>query len=85
MITMVYVGETLLITPYDDIEFGKYKSNEGYLSAKKVVPSVAEYIATNHISVDKMFIRSQRPGHARARPCAAGTDSGYPRDEQRDR
>ena len=61
MITMVYVGETLLITPYDDIEFGKYKSNEGYLSAKKVVPSVAEYIATNHISVDKMFIRSQDP------------------------
>ena len=36
MITMVYVGETLLITPYDDI-------------------------ATNHISVDKMFIRSQDP------------------------
>lgn len=36
MITMVYVGETLLITPYDDIEFGKYKSNEGYLSAKKL-------------------------------------------------
>lgn len=35
MITMVYVGETLLITPYDDIEFGKYKSNEGYLSAEK--------------------------------------------------
>ena len=33
----------------------------GYLSAKKVVPSVAEYIATNHISVDKMFIRSQDP------------------------
>ena len=61
MITMVYVGETLLITPYDDIEFGKYKSNEGYLSSKKVVPSVAEYIATNHISVDKMFIRSQDP------------------------
>ena len=61
MITMVYVGETLLITPYDDIEFGKYKSNEGYLSAKKVVPSVAEYIATNHVSVDKMFIRSHDP------------------------
>lgn len=61
MITMVYAGETLLITPYDDIEFGKYKSNEGYLSSKKVVPSVAEYIATNHISVDKMFIRSQDP------------------------
>ena len=61
MITMVYAGETLLITPYDDIEFGKYKSNEGYLSSKKVVLSVAEYIATNHISVDKMFIRSQDP------------------------
>ena len=25
------------------------------------MPSVAEYIATNHISVDKMFIRSQDP------------------------
>ena len=61
MITMVYAGETLLITPYDDIEFGKYKSNEGYLSSKKVVPSVAEYIATNHVSVDKMFIRSHDP------------------------
>ena len=50
-----------LFLHHDDIEFGKYKSNEGYLSAKKVVPSVAEYIATNHISVDKMFIRSQDP------------------------
>ena len=35
MITMVYVGETLLITPYDDIEFGKYKSNEGYFKREK--------------------------------------------------
>ena len=55
---MVYVGETLLITPYDDLEFGKYKSNEGYLAVKQVVPSVAEYIAENHLSVDKIFARS---------------------------
>ena len=31
LMVMVYVGETLLITPYDEMEFGKYKSNEGYL------------------------------------------------------
>ena len=55
---MVYVGETLLITPYDDLEFGRYKSNEGYLAVKQVVPSVAEYIAENHLSVDKIFARS---------------------------
>lgn len=61
MIAMVYVGETLLITPYDDMAFSRYKSNEGYLTSKKVVPSVAEYIAIHHISVDKIFIRSQDP------------------------
>lgn len=55
---MIYIGETLLITPYDDLEFGKYKSNEGYLAVKQVVPSVAEYIAENHLSVDKIFARS---------------------------
>ena len=58
---MIYVGETLLITPYDDIEFGKYKSNEGYLAVKQVVPSVAEYIAERHLSVDKVFARSSDP------------------------
>ncbi len=56
---MVYAGETLLITPYDDLEFGRYKSNEGYLAVKQVVPSVAEYIAENHLSVDKIFARTQ--------------------------
>ena len=61
MTVMVYAGETLLITPYDDIEFAKYKSNEGYLAVKKVVPSVAEYIANEHLSVDKFFVRSQDP------------------------
>lgn len=59
MTAMIYVGETLLITPYDDMEFGKYKSNEGYLAVKKVVPSVAEHIAAGHISVDKIFVRSR--------------------------
>ena len=46
-------------TPYDDLEFGKYKSNEGYLAVKRIVPSVAEYIADGHLSVDKIFARSQ--------------------------
>lgn len=58
---MVYVGETLLITPYDEMEFGKYKSNEGYLAVKRVVPSIAEYIADGHVSVDKIFARSHDP------------------------
>ena len=56
---MIYVGETLLITPYDDLEFGRYKSNEGYLAVKQVVPSVAEYIADHRLSVDKIFARSR--------------------------
>lgn len=58
---MVYAGETLLITPYDEIEFGKYKTNEGYLAVKQVVPSIAEYIANGHVSVDKIFARSSDP------------------------
>nr|WP_297170972.1 Cof-type HAD-IIB family hydrolase [uncultured Agathobaculum sp.] len=55
---MIYVGEQLLITPYDDMEFGKYKSNEGYLAVKQVVPSVAEYIAERRLAVDKIFART---------------------------
>lgn len=58
MTAMVYCGESLLITPYDDMEFAKYKSNEGYLQNKQVTHSVAEYIATNRMSVDKIFVRS---------------------------
>ncbi|MFQ9126157.1 MAG: hypothetical protein ACLR4Z_04275 [Butyricicoccaceae bacterium] len=54
-------GETLLITPYDDLGFGSYKTNEGYLTSKKVVPSVTEYIADHHLSIDKIFVRSQDP------------------------
>ena len=61
LMVMVYVGETLLITPYDEMEFGKYKSNEGYLAAKRVVPSIAEFIADGHVSVDKIFARSKDP------------------------
>ena len=61
MIAMIYVGETLLITPYDDLGFGSYKTNEGYLTSKKVVPSVTEYIADHHLSIDKIFVRSQDP------------------------
>lgn len=59
MIAMIYVGETLLITPYDDLGFGSYKTNEGYLTSKKVVPSVTEYIADHHLSIDKIFVRSR--------------------------
>ena len=59
--TMVYVGERILITPYDEIMFGKYKSNEGYLAIKKVVPSVAEWVAQNRVMVDKIFSRSADP------------------------
>ena len=61
LMVMVYVGETLLITPYDEMEFGKYKSNEGYLRPKRVVPSIAEFIADGHVSVDKIFARSKDP------------------------
>lgn len=61
--TMVYVGDQLLMTPYDEMMFGKYKSNEGFLAAKTVVPSVAEAIADQRIAVDKVFTRSQNPQH----------------------
>ncbi|MDO5141499.1 MAG: Cof-type HAD-IIB family hydrolase [Eubacteriales bacterium] len=70
MTAMIYAGERLLITPYDDLGFGRYKSNEGYLAVKQVVPSVAEHIAAHHLSVDKVFVRSQDPitlANARAR------------------
>lgn len=33
--TMVYVAENLLVTPYDELAFSRYKSNEGYLANKK--------------------------------------------------
>lgn len=59
MTAMVYAGEALLITPYDELEFAKYKSNEGYLQNKQVEHSVAEYIASNRVSVDKIFVRSR--------------------------
>ena len=61
LMVMVYVGETLLITPYDEMEFAKYRSNEGYLAVKQVVPSIAEFIAEGHVSVDKIFARSKDP------------------------
>ncbi len=56
--TMVYVAENLLITPYDALSFGQYKSNEGYTENKRVVPSVAEWIAEGRVMVDKIFSRS---------------------------
>ena len=43
------------------MEFGRYKSNEGYLAVKQVVPSVAEYIADHRLSVDKIFARMNDP------------------------
>lgn len=61
MTSMIYAGEHLYITPYDEMFFSRYKTNEGFLTSKQVVPSVAEYIATHHLSVDKIFCRSQDP------------------------
>lgn len=61
--TMVYVAESLLITPYDELSFGRYKSNEGYLESKKVVPSVAEWVANGRVMVDKIFSRSLDPAN----------------------
>ena len=55
---MIYVGERLLLTPYCDMNFSRTKSNEGYLTSKEVVPSVAEYIAQHKVAVDKIFCRS---------------------------
>ncbi len=68
MVSMVYAGERMLITPYDEMYFSRYKTNEGFHTNKKVVPSVAEYIANTHLSVDKMFCRCNDPvmlAHAR--------------------
>lgn len=59
MTSMIYAGERLLITPYDELYFSRYKTNEGFLVSKQVEPSVAEYIATAHLSVDKIFCRSK--------------------------
>lgn len=61
--TMVYVGDKLFMTPYDEMMFGQYKSNEGFLAAKTVVQSVAETIAGQHLEVDKVFTRSRNPQH----------------------
>ena len=61
--TMVYVGEHLLITRYDEMMFSAYKSNEGYLAVKKVVPSAAEWLARGQIMADKIFSRSTDPAN----------------------
>src|SRR5699024_2694978 len=61
MTSMIYAGERLLITPYDEMFFSQYKTNEGFLTSKQVVPSVAEFIATEHLPVDKIFCRSKDP------------------------
>lgn len=73
--TMVYVAENLLITPYDELSFSRYKSNEGYLSSKKVVPSVAEWVANGRVMVDKIFSRGMDPANiANARRVLAGVE-----------
>lgn len=59
MTAMVYVGNTLIVTAHDDKIFGQYKSNEGYLAAKRVVESTSECIANEKLSVDKIFVRSK--------------------------
>lgn len=61
MTSMIYAGERLLITPYDELYFSRYKTNEGFLISKQVERSVAEYIADHHLSVDKIFCRSKDP------------------------
>lgn len=58
---MIYVGERLLLTPYCDLNFSKYKSNEGFLRTKEVVPSCAEYLAIHKLAIDKIFCRSTTP------------------------
>lgn len=61
LIAMIYMGERLLVTPYDEAAFGRYKTNEGYLESKQVVPSVAEFIARERLPIDKIFCRSHQP------------------------
>lgn len=61
MASMIYAGERLLITPHDEMFFGSYKTNEGFLTSKQVVPSVAEFIANERLAVDKIFCRSMEP------------------------
>ncbi len=58
---MIYVGERLLLTPYCDLNFSKYKTNEGFLRTKEIVPSCAEYIADHKLDIDKIFCRSTMP------------------------
>ena len=41
---------------YDEMFFSEYKTNEGFLSSKTWCFSVAEYIATHHLSVDKILL-----------------------------
>ena len=58
---MIYAGERLLLTPYCDLNFSKYKSNEGFLRTKEIVPSCAEHIANKKMPIDKIFCRSTMP------------------------
>lgn len=57
---MIYAGESLLVTPYDEWMFAG-KRNEGFLESKVVVPSVAEQVANEQLCVDKLFCRSTQP------------------------
>lgn len=61
LFTMTYCAEQIFMTPHCNSLFSSYKKNEGFLSSKLVVPSVAEYIATNHLAVDKLFCRCPNP------------------------
>lgn len=58
--TMVYAGEEVLVSPYNDWMFDM-KRNEGFLASKVIVSSAAERIATEHLCVDKLFCRSADP------------------------
>lgn len=57
MCTMVYADGALLVTPFSESVFAAYKTNEGYLRTKVVVPSVAQYLAENRMPADKLFTR----------------------------
>lgn len=56
-VTMTYVGAELFMTPCSEAVFNAYKTNEGFLAVKRVVPSVAQYLRENKPPVEKVFSR----------------------------
>lgn len=62
--TVVYAGAEVFVTRRDAEAFGQQKTaggyctNEGFLSARRVVDSLAETVAQESIALDKLFARS---------------------------